>query len=648
LALLLGATAASAAPRADQARLVRLNEQVFRAEAVRAIKRLHHAYVHYAQMGMWRDVADLFSRDARLVRGGETIVGRDRIHAYLLNKVGEGREGLAPGRLRVELLLSPVITLGPDARTAKGRWHEMVIDARYKQRADWNGGIQVNDYVYEDGAWKIAQLHYHPQFEGPYLPGWRNVDANPQLVPYHYTVDQAGTPSIALPEGFRPATSRGATLSALGARVQRLNDETAILNLQNAYGYYVDRRMWDDVADLFAEDGTLEAAEGPRLAGRRSIRSGLEGIAPAGLRAGELYDHLQLDPVVTIDPSGTVASARGIELGMIGTNGGQGFWTITLFENRYVKRNGKWMVAAMRLYPRTRTDYHQGWATSALPHWPLAGSGVDKASALQFPKQGFPAFSFRNPVTGRAPRIPATIQLVRWDDPASARRAAKSGGAGYGSLDEIERELARAAAYDAAENISTAYGYYIDEFRWREMADLFSANGWKELSYIGTYVGRERVYRSAASRYNAVGRVSPYLAIHQKVQPVIHVAPDARSARMHMRLFQLGSDPKGPGAFIGGHYENEAVLENGIWRISAMDLDYVWLSSYANGWTRVAPGAARQFAPKPDAMAHFPPDRPLRGPAFAPFPDLEPIPFHFRNPVSGREPPLLLSNAQVQ
>jgi len=73
-----------------------------------------------------------------------------------------------------------------------------------------------------------------------------------------------------------------------------------------------------------------------------------------------------------------------------------------------------------------------------------------------------------------------------------------------------------------------------------------------------------------------------------------------------------------------------------------MDLDYIWTSNYDKGWARIDPAAARRYTPKPGALADYPPDRPLRGPDVAPFPELAPMPFHYRNPVSGRVPPLLL------
>ena len=44
-----------------------------------------------------------------------------------------------------------------------------------------------------------------------------------------------------------------------------MNDEDKVRNLQNAYGYYMDRKMWDDVTDLFTADGALSIAEPRRL-----------------------------------------------------------------------------------------------------------------------------------------------------------------------------------------------------------------------------------------------------------------------------------------------------------------------------------------------------------------------------------------------
>ncbi|ADL01365.1 nuclear transport factor 2 family protein [Brevundimonas subvibrioides] len=611
----------------------RVAAQVERVESVRAIKRLQHAWAHYAQIGLWDDIAALFAADGVFVRGELRITGPSAIRDHLRQTVGE----VAQGRLLVDLVMSPVVTLSADGRSGKGRWHELTIDAVAGERADWAGGIQENDYVLEEGAWKIASLHAFPQFAGPYLDGWRNVVDPPQAVEYHFSPASAGRPATDLPDNW-PVPDTADVAQDVSVRIVRLEDEAAIVRLQNSWGYYVDRRQWDDVADLFAEDGRLVLAGGD-VVGPDAIRQRLEAVHPAGLRHGELNDHLLFAPVVTVDHGGQTASARGIVLGMLGLNHVEAHWTVATCENSYVKQDGVWRLAAARLYPRAAADYVLGWAGSQVtdhPTWALAAASGD----VCHPVAAFPEIQFEHPVRGGRPSFPpaTTVLAVSSVDARSVREAPDP----TPTTDGLERRLAATAAVDAVENIATAYGYYIDEFRWAEVRDLFSTHGWKELSYIGTYVGRDRVYQSLIHRYGDKGRVSSFLAIHQKIQPVITVAADAGSARMHLRLFQVGSLPTGPGPFIGGVYEDEAVLEDGVWKLSGMDLDYIWFSGYRDGWGRVDPAAARQFAPGPDVLADYPPDRPLRGPVFSPFPDAEPLPFHFRNPVSGREPPLLL------
>jgi hypothetical protein len=211
-----------------------------------------------------------------------------------------------------------------------------------------------------------------------------------------------------------------------------------------------------------------------------------------------------------------------------------------------------------------------------------------------------------------------------------------------GALDALltatERSVRRSQAYNAAENLATAYGYYIDEFAWDDTADIFSRNGWKELSYVGTYVGRERIRESLKRRYP--NPKSPdFLTIHQVVQPLIHVSADGRSAKIRARLFQLGGPAKGEGSWISGIYENTAVDEDGTWKLSGLDLDYIWTAPSRGGWVRVkTPSTALVVA----MAKEFPPDRPLRGSIAAPFPRVHTVPFHYRNPVSGRTPPVLL------
>ena len=342
---------------------------------------------------------------------------------------------------------------------------------------------------------------------------------------------------------------------------------------------------------------------------------------------------------------------------MTGTIGGRALWSQSIYENEFVKQDGVWKFKAMHVYPRFIVDAEKGWAKDAQPApgpsrefppdrppdrdvrdlSPLSHRAVPLRSPGDGPSSAVSAFARVRGQAGRRVRGLVAASAVKRTVSAPVKTAA----ALASLLAATERSVERSKAYHASENLATAYGYYIDEFAWDETADIFSRDGWKELSYVGTYVGRERIRQSLKLRYpNRPKDQSPnFLTVHQVVQPVIHVSADGRSAKIRARLFQLGGPSGGEGSWISGIYENTSVDEDGTWKLSGMDLDYVWTASSRGGWVRVkTPPTAPQVA----MAKEFPPDRPLRGPIAAPFPKVQAVPFHYKNPVSGRVPPLLL------
>jgi hypothetical protein len=107
-----------------------------------------------------------------------------------------------------------------------------------------------------------------------------------------------------------------------------------------------------------------------------------------------------------------------------------------------------------------------------------------------------------------------------------------------GQLRTTANALAMAEAFDGAENVSDAYGYYIDQFSWRETAGLFARDGWKELSYIGTFIGKDRVTNSMIQRYGENGPSSRDA----------DAAPEDPALRHRARRRQPRADPAAPAA----------------------------------------------------------------------------------------------------
>jgi hypothetical protein len=649
----------------DAEEIARLALEVERAGSVRHVKRLQDTYAQYSQFGLWNEMAALFAADAELVRGEQSVRGQAGIGEYFLQTFGGGRHGLPEGGLHTQLSMRPLINVAADGRTAKGRWWEWSLTGRYGGNADWAGGIYENEFVREDGVWKFARMHYYPMIAGPYETGWRTVHDDQKVVPYHFTPDETGVPLPELPASteLRPlAGDPAAYLAALEQRIGAMNDEDQVRNLQNAYGYYVDRKMWDDVTDLFAADGVLEIANVGLYDGPAGIRRALERMGPAGLTHGQLNDHLQLDTVVTVEPNGVEARARGIELGLLGeADADTAFFTVAVFSNRYVKDNGVWRIREMRVFPLMKTDYYQGWAKSAVvdpppaeahkPDRPVPNGDLMKAGAI-------PEFFAPHPVTGKPVALPRGATAIGSARLLAAPRAVRSAPSGslQARLAEAQRRLAVAKAWDGVENISAAYGEYLDDLDFGPLAAIFAEQGNKQIPFTGFYVTRKSIAARDQSR-GAQAMTEPRprtsLALHLRTQPVIHVAADGRSAAIRTRLFQPGASRTRAQGFGSGMYNDQAVLENGIWRFWSVAIDEHYLSSagYAGGWAKVEPVDPAVLQRQGGATsADYPPDIPLTdlgereegfrgGPGTTvAWPSILPMWFHYRNPVSGRMP----------
>ncbi len=612
-----------------------LEADVQGAEAIRAVKRLQYAYGHYAELGLWYDFADLFADSG----AGHYTTGRlDRegIRRLFLEDVGNGKLGLSEGQFYPHFMLQPVVTLDPGRNSAKGRWRCLAMLGGYGGAAIWVGGVYENQYILENGIWKINEIRFYSQYSGLYdQPGWTVDDTG---IPIHYDPVRAGSPlstsavrTISSETGSPDLTELSERLEDLSQRVQRLNNENEVANLQHIYGYYLDRKMWNDVADLFTEDGTMELGLRGVYAGKESIRKALGQFGPQGLRKGEVNDHIQLQTIVHVAPNGLRAKARGVELAMLGSQDGGGEWAEGIFENEYVKRGGIWKIKSLHVYSRLRTDYDKGWAKDAKPaHGPNKDFPADRPPTKiyeAFPKYTAVPFHFVNPVTGCEPQYPegvtGTGNLLGHKSSGTASQNGDADIQNTGDLanriTDIERRLRIAIAYDAAENLASAYGYYLDEFSWDEVADLFAIDGRRDLASIGIEEGRENIRSDLKRRYPG-DKPKGFFTAHQLIQPVIHVVPDGQSARMRVRLFQLGGASGKSGYWIAGVYETRTILEDGIWKFANMDLDYTWTADYKGGWAKVDDSGKRIIK--------------------TPFPEIIDLPFHYKNPVTGREPPV--------
>jgi hypothetical protein len=196
-----------------ETRLAKLEQRVGELEDINAIRRLHWAYGYYIDFNLPEQVADLFAEDGSVVFLSGEYVGR----AGVLRLYGDWIQGIftngKPGPINGLLLdhfqMQDIITVAPDRKTAKGRfrgmlfggWHDQFLDEKPAEvpQQFMEAGIYENDYVLENGAWKIKRLDYKMQWQGDYETGWAHTVAHLQPAVKCFPENPIG-PDFILPE----------------------------------------------------------------------------------------------------------------------------------------------------------------------------------------------------------------------------------------------------------------------------------------------------------------------------------------------------------------------------------------------------------------------------------------------------------------
>jgi hypothetical protein len=198
-------------------------------------------------------------------------------------------------------------------------------------------------------------------------------------------------------------------------------------------------------------------------------------------------------------------------------------------------------------------------------------------------------------------------------------------------LADTRHRLALLEDRNAIERLQYAYGYFIDNRMFREMADLFCEEGcWIEIGQRGRYCGKERIHRFLLEVLGEGrwGLLRDEVINHVQQQPIVTVAEDRGQAWSRARAQVQGNSPPDTPHFLlaDGIYENEYVREDGVWKIRGVT---VAMTFYA------ALERARIWFPSAPPSEAMPPDAPSQ-------PVVEVLgrqfnPWHFRHPVEGYE-----------
>lgn len=200
-------------------------------------------------------------------------------------------------------------------------------------------------------------------------------------------------------------------IADLTDRVEKLEGSRAIMKLQRAFGYYVDRGLWRDAADLFTDNGSIEIGIDGVYVGRARIEEYLRRLhgGQEGLIYGQLNEWVTLQPAIAVADDGQSATGRWRDIGMLGQYKQHAEWRDGIYENAYVKEGGVWKISALHLFVNFEVEFKKGWArlkegeglkaSAASAEFP-ADRGPT-AEYAPFPQVNLPPFQQDNPVTGK-------------------------------------------------------------------------------------------------------------------------------------------------------------------------------------------------------------------------------------------------------
>ena len=194
-----------------------------------------------------------------------------------------------------------------------------------------------------------------------------------------------------------------AEVAELSRKAQAAEDYIAISNLQRAYGYYVDRACWDDAADLFAPESRLEINGRGVYLGQDRVRAYMHRFGPP--EYGQLFNHMQLQPIIHVAEDGLTAKGRWRAIIQVGFLGKESRMGEGIYENEYVKEDGVWKISSLHFFQTFYADHNRGWHDAPLPLVPMYQDFPPDQPPSQdykvYPDFAVTPFHYRNPVSGR-------------------------------------------------------------------------------------------------------------------------------------------------------------------------------------------------------------------------------------------------------
>ena len=137
-----------------------------------------------------------------------------------------------------------------------------------------------------------------------------------------------------------------ANLAELEARIRVLEDIEAIRKVKNKYWYCIDMKLWDELAECFAEDMVMDVPTVTVLHGREAV---VQYLRERLGQSSTIVVHHGHQPDIEITSETTARGIWALRDNLIDSQSNIAFKGRGFYEDEYTKENGKWKIKSTKL-----------------------------------------------------------------------------------------------------------------------------------------------------------------------------------------------------------------------------------------------------------------------------------------------------------
>jgi SnoaL-like domain len=154
-------------------------------EDLNSVRSLQFKYGYYMDKGLYQEVVDLFAKKGAVHFMGGIFRGRSGLERLYLQRFRQtftsGINGPVYGLLLDHMQLQDIVDVNSEGTRAKGRFRALLQGGSHDSKKDinprlprqwWEAGVYENEYVKEDGVWKIEVLNYNLSWQADFDKGW--------------------------------------------------------------------------------------------------------------------------------------------------------------------------------------------------------------------------------------------------------------------------------------------------------------------------------------------------------------------------------------------------------------------------------------------------------------------------------------------